>query len=577
LTEFRVWAPSAASVDLDLGAAGERRAMHRDGEWWRLDVPSAGPGTDYAFVLDGGEPLPDPRSPWQPHGIHGPSRVVDHGAFPWADHGWRAPDLARGVVYELHVGTFSPEGTFDGARSRLDHLASLGVTHVELMPVAEFSGDRGWGYDGVDLFAPKAAYGGPEALKRLVDDCHRHGLAVLLDVVYNHLGPTGNHLERFGPYFTRRHTTPWGPAVNLDEAGSDEVRRFFCDNARLWLRDYHFDGLRLDAVHALFDLSAVHFLEQLALEVEALEGELGRPLVLVAESDLNDPRLVRPRAHGGYGLHAQWSDDFHHALHAFITGERGGYYADFGTLADVAAALEQVFVFDGRYSTHRGRRHGRPAGALPRTQFLGYLQNHDQVGNRARGERSAHLAAPAPLRAAAALVLLGPFVPMLFQGEEWGTRAPFQYFTDHRDDDLAEAVRTGRRREFVSFGWEADSVPDPQAEETFLRSKLPWDEGSREPHRGLLEWHQRLVALRRAIPDLSDGSPSATRVRFDEARRWLAMDRGEVTVACNFADARQRVPLGAGRARHLLAACVHPTLHADGVEMDAGAIVLGPA
>ena len=573
MTAFELWAPSAAAVDLDLG--GERKAMRRDGEWWRLDVPSAGPGTEYAFVVDGGEPLPDPRSPWQPQGIHGPSRVVDHAAFPWTDAGWRAPDLAGGVVYELHVGTFSPEGTFDGARSRLDHLASLGVTHVELMPVAEFSGDRGWGYDGVDLYAPKSTYGGPDGLKRLVDECHRRGLAVLLDVVYNHLGPAGNHLGRFAPYFTERHRTPWGPAMNLDEAGSDEVRRFFCDNALGWLRDYHFDGLRLDAVHALIDQSAVHFLEQLAREVEALEGEVGRPLVLVGESDLNDPRLVRARDEGGYGLHAQWSDDFHHALHAFVTGERGGYYADFGSLADVAAALERVFVFDGRYSAHRGRRHGRPAGGLPRTRFVGYLQNHDQVGNRARGERSAHLAAEAPLRAAAALVLLAPFVPMLFQGEEWGTRAPFLYFTDHRDADLAEAVRTGRRREFATFGWDPDSVPDPQDEQTFLRAKLPWEERDREPHRGLLEWHKRLLALRRSIRSLSDGRPSATRVRFDEQRRWLAMDRGEVTVVCNFAGARQRVGLEPGRPRHVLAACVHPALDEDGVEMDPGAIVLG--
>ncbi len=573
--EFRVWAPSARRLELDLG--GDRKAMRQDGEWWRLDVPSAGPGTDYAFAVDGGEPLPDPRSPWQPAGIQGPSRVVDHGAFRWTDAGWRPPAMASGVVYELHVGTFSPEGTFDGARARLDHLASLGVSHVELMPVAEFSGDRGWRYDGVDLFAPKSTYGGPDALKRFVDACHHRGLAVVLDVVYNHLGPVGNHLDRFAPYFTRRHCTPWGPAVNLDEAGSDEVRRFFCDNALGWLRDYHFDGLRLDAVHALIDQSAVHFLEQLAMEVEVLERALGRPLVVIAESDLNDARLVRSREQGGFGLHAQWSDDFHHALHAFLTGQTDGYYADFGRLADVAKALERVFVFDGQYASHRGRRHGRPVGDLPRSRFLGYMQNHDQVGNRARGERSAHLIAEGPLRAAAALVLLGPFVPLIFQGEEWGTQAPFQYFTDHREPELAEAVRSGRRREFAAFGWDPASVPDPQDEETFLRSKLPWDELGRDRHRALLEWHRTLIGLRRSTPSLSDASPSATRVRFDEQRRWLAMDRGEVTVVCNFTDARQRVPLESGRPRQVLAACVHPALDADTVEMDPGAIVLGPA
>jgi len=561
-------------VELVLGEVRHALTRHPDG-WWTADVPEAGPGTDYAFAIDGGDPVPDPRSPWQPNGIHGPSRLVDHAAFPWTDAGWRPPALADGIVYELHVGTFSPEGTFDGARARLDHLVDLGVTHVELMPVAEFSGDHGWGYDGVDLFAPKAAYGGPEGLKRLVDAAHGRGLAMILDVVYNHVGPAGNYLETFGPYFTRRYCTPWGPAVNLDDAGSDEVRRFLCDNAKGWLRDYHFDGLRLDAVHALFDQSALHFLEQLAGEVASLGAELGRTLVLVAESDLNDPRVVRPSEQCGYGIDAQWSDDFHHALHAFLTGERDGYYADFGRLQDVADALERVFVYDGRYSAHRRRRHGRPVGDLPRTRFLGYLQNHDQVGNRAAGERSAHLVSPPHLRAAAALVLLGPFVPMLFHGEEWGTRAPFQYFTDHRDPRLADAVRHGRRSEFRAFGWDPESVPDPQDEETFRRSGLRWSELEEDHHRALLDWHRRLIHLRRAHPALRDGDPRATRVRFDEEGRWLVLRRRQMAVVCNFAESRRKVPLEGAGGREVLAACARPVLHADALELDPGAVVLG--
>jgi maltooligosyltrehalose trehalohydrolase len=574
LTLFRAWAPRARSLDVETG--GRRLAMSAaGGGWWQRDVPAAGPGTDYAFAVDGGEAVPDPRSPWQPHGIHGPSRVVDHSAFAWTDAQWRAPSLAEAVLYELHVGTFSPEGTFDGVRAALDHLVALGVTHVELMPVAEFPGERGWGYDGVDLYAPKSSYGGPEGLKRLVDACHAHGLAVILDVVYNHVGPAGNYLERFGPYFTRRYATPWGPAVNLDDAGSHEVRRFLVDNALGWLRDYHCDGLRLDAVHALFDQSAVHFLEELAGEVAALEKEIGRPLVIIGESDLNDPRIVRSPEEGGHGLHAQWSDDFHHALHAFLTGERAGYYCDYGPLRDVAAALERVFVYDWRHSTHRQRRHGRPVGNLPRHRFVGYLQNHDQVGNRAAGERIAGLIPGAHLQAAAALVLLGPFTPMLFHGEEWGTRRPFQYFTDHRDPELAEAVRVGRRREFEAFGWDPERVPDPQAEETFLRSRLDWTEKDRDPHGPLLDWHRRLIALRRSRADLRDGDPAATRVRFDEDARWLVMERGEATVVCNFGDGRRTVPLGAGRRREVLAAGPPPSLARSGIEMEPGAAVLG--
>jgi maltooligosyltrehalose trehalohydrolase len=527
---------------MEVGGARLPLTANEDG-WWSADVPAARPGSDYAFLLDGGEPLPDPRSPWQPSGVHGPSRVVDHQAFPWQDRRWQAGPLAAAVLYELHVGTFTPAGTFEAAIARLDHLVDLGVTHVELMPVNEFPGSRGWGYDGVDLYAPHHAYGGPQGLKRLIDACHARGLAVLLDVVYNHLGPAGNYLSRFGPYFTDRYATPWGPAVNLDGPHSQEVRRFFCDNARMWLRDYHCDGLRLDAVHTLVDTSAVHFLEQLAAEVDALATQLGRHLILIAESDRNDPRIVRSPEVGGYGIDAQWNDDFHHAMHAVLTGERDGYYMDFGPFADLAKALQGAFVYDGRYSAFRRRPHGRSPTGLAGHRFLGYLQNHDQIGNRAMGDRSSHLLSTGRLQIAAALVLTAPFIPLLFQGEEWGASSPFQYFTAYEDPALGQAVAKGRREEFAAFGWQPHEVPDPQAHETFAHSKLHWDELAREPHAELLDWHRRLIRLRRMVPALADGRLDRVRVDFDEAARWLVVERGPVAVACNLADRTQHVPV----------------------------------
>jgi maltooligosyltrehalose trehalohydrolase len=577
MTTFRVWAPVAQWVEVEVD--GERLSLSAgEGGWWAADVPAAGPGSEYAFRLDGGEPLPDPRSPWQPSGVHGPSRVVEHQAFPWQDQGWQAGPLAAAVLYELHVGTFTPAGTFEAAIARLDHLVDLGITHVELMPVNEFAGSRGWGYDGVDLYAPHHTYGGPQGFKRLIDACHARGLAVLLDVVYNHLGPAGNYLSRLGPYFTDRYATPWGPAVNLDGPHSHEVRRFFCDNALLWLRDYHVDGLRLDAVHALVDTSAVPFLEQLAAEVDALAAHLGRHLVLIAESDLNDPRVVRAPEVGGYGLDAQWSDDFHHALHTVLTGERDGYYADFGAFADLAKALTQAFVYDGRSSAFRRRPHGRPPTGLAGHRFLGYLQNHDQIGNRATGERSSHLLSPGRLKMAAALVLTAPFIPLLFQGEEWGASSPFQYFTAYDDPALGQAVATGRREEFAAFGWSPHEVPDPQAYDTFARSKLPWDELARAPHAEVLDWHRRLIRLRRAEPALTDGRLDRVRVDYDEEARWLVVERGPVAVACNLADCVQRVPVGrAGASQVLLTSEPAVQVSAGGVTLPPDAVVLlGP-
>jgi maltooligosyltrehalose trehalohydrolase len=524
---FEVWAPGAARVELELGGHHLPMASHPGG-WWRAEA-DAPAGADYRFVLDG-DPLPDPRSPHQPEGVHGPSRTLDHAAFRWTDGGWRAPALPGMILYELHVGTFTPAGTFDAVAGRLDHLLELGVDAVELMPVAEFAGDRGWGYDGVDLYAPHHAYGGPDGLKRLVDACHARGIAVLLDVVYNHLGPEGNHLSRFGPYFTDKYRTPWGPAVNFDDRGSDEVREFFVGNALMWLRDYHLDGLRLDAVHAIHDASATHILEELASRVRAAYPDGSR--VLVAESDLNDPRLVTPREAGGYGADAQWSDDLHHALHALLTGERAGYYRDFGSPEQLATALRQAYVYTGQRSEFRGRRHGR-AHSLPGGRFLAYAQNHDQVGNRADGTRLSALLPPARLRMAAALVLCSPFVPLLFMGEEWAASTPFLFFASHTDPDIARATTEGRIREFEPFGWDPQSVPDPQAPETFAASRLRWDELDEPEHAAMLAWYRALIRLRKETPDLRDLDLARTEVVADGGR--LEMRRGEVAVVCDLA------------------------------------------
>jgi maltooligosyltrehalose trehalohydrolase len=505
------------------------------GGWWTRTEAAKTP-VRYAFSIDGGDPRPDPRAPRLPAGVHGPAETFEPEGFGWSDAGFRAVPLGNGLVYELHVGTFTREGTFEAVIGRLDYLRGLGVTHVELMPVASFPGRYGWGYDGVGLFAPHEPYGGPDGLCRLIDACHARDLAVIIDVVYNHLGPEGNYLAEFGPYFTDRHHTPWGDAVNLDGPESDEVRRFFLDNASMWLRDYHADGLRLDAIHALTDTSAIHFLEELAEETDKLEAETGRPLVLIAESDLNDPRVIRPRAAHGLGMHAQWTDDFHHALHARLTGERQGYYADFGSLDHVAKSLERAFVVDGSYSRFRRRRHGRPPGGASGRRFVVYGQTHDQVGNRAAGDRIGHLVSAGRVRVLAALVLTSPFVPMLFMGEEWAASSPFQFFADFEDEGLRTAVSEGRRCEFAAFGWEAADVPDPIDPETFVRSRLDWSELVGPGHAEVLAWYRRLIALRRALPELTDGRLDAVRVTADDAQGTLVVERGRVTIAVNVGD-----------------------------------------
>jgi maltooligosyltrehalose trehalohydrolase len=540
---YCVWAPRAQT--LAVAVNGEHLKLERsDHGWWRSSRERRD-GDRYGYVIDGDGPFPDPRSPSQPDGVHALSEHVDHAAFVWSDGHWQAPPLGSAVIYELHIGTLTTAGTFDAAIERLPYLADLGVTHVEVMPVAAFSGNRGWGYDGVDLFAPHHAYGGPLGFKRFIDACHGHHLAVLLDVVYNHLGPSGNYLARYGPYFTDRYKTPWGEAVNVDDAKSDEVRRFFCDNALMWLRDYHVDGLRLDAVHTVVDTSAVHLLERLSVEVDELEAILGRHLVLIAETDQNDPRIIRSREAHGYGIDAQWSDDFHHALHAVLTHERSGYYEDFGRLSHLSKAIRQAYVYAGNPSDHRERRHGRPLPPdVPGWRFVVAAQNHDQVGNRAAGERLSHLVSPGRLKIAGALLLTAPFVPMLFQGQEWGATTPFQYFTSHDDELLGRQVSEGRRREFAKFGWAPASVPDPQAVETFERSRLCWDEIERPPYNDLLDWYRALIDLRRRTPALRDGNCALCHVSCDEDTQWMLVRRGDIAIGANLSNEPRTIALG---------------------------------
>jgi maltooligosyltrehalose trehalohydrolase len=544
---FEIWAPFAKALSVSVEGSAHRMEGPGSDGWWRYDDEDATPGTDYSFLVND-EPMcyPDPRSQWQPSGVHKPSRLYDQGAFVWTDAHFQSIPLAAGVIYEMHVGTFTPEGTLDAAIERLDHLVHLGITHVELMPAAAFEGQHGWGYDGVALYAVHEPYGGPDSLKRFVNAAHQKRLAVLLDVVYNHFGPSGNYTGTFGPYVVNSHHTPWGGAVNLEDAGCDQVRRFFVDNALMWLRDYHIDGLRIDAVHALVDRSAIHFLEQLAIEVESLEASLARRLVLIAESDLNDPRVVTTREAGGFGIHAQWSDDFHHALFTVLCpNETQGYYADFGSLAQLAKALTETLVYDGIYSRYRNRIHGRPAGALSQHRFLGYIQNHDQIGNRAIGDRISHVAGLDRAKIAAALVLLGPFVPLIFQGEEWAASSPFQYFANHQDPELARAVSEGRKKEFSAFGWDAASIPDPESPATLQSSKLSWSELSAPEHAEMLVWYRDLIRLRRNCPSLNCGTPGGTLVTFDEHEQWIRMRRDDITVICNLGMSERTFPVSA--------------------------------
>jgi maltooligosyltrehalose trehalohydrolase len=558
VTTFEVWAPTADQVDVVVGPEGGENHVtplrRRPGGWWSEEVPQARHGDDYAFVLhaDGtaSEPLKDPRSPWQPNGTHGRSRVYDDALFGWSDASWRGLPLAGSVLYEMHIGTFTPGGTFDAAIERLEHLVSLGVDAVEVMPVNGFNGERGWGYDGVDLYAVHEPYGGPDGLKRFVDACHARNLGVVLDVVYNHLGPSGNVLGRYGPYLTSKHQTPWGEAVNLDDELADDVRTFIVGNACRWLRDFHIDGLRLDAVQALKDDSALHLLEQLSQAVRTLSASSGRPLFLVAESDLNAPRLIRGSDTGGLGLDGMWADDLHHAVHSALTGERDGYYVDFGPLAEIGTAWSHGYVYRGRHSAYRKRTVGRPLpSGTPGWQIVVALQNHDQVGNRATGDRLSASLSDGLLKVGAAMVLLAPMTPLLFMGEEWGARTPWRYFTAHPEPELAEAVRHGRRSEFAAFGWNPADVPDPQDPETMASSVLDWRERDDDRGRDLLGWYRELLHLRRTVTALGDGRLDLVHATSSEDDRWLVLRRGEpgdaVALVVNLSAVRQVVPVGA--------------------------------
>ncbi|NGO68264.1 malto-oligosyltrehalose trehalohydrolase [Streptomyces boncukensis] len=560
---FEVWAPDAARVTLhlfpDTARAMAPSRVHRG--WWQAEAP-ARDGAHYGFSVDGGPVRPDPRSRRQPDGPGGPSAVVDHDTFRWR-HPWRGLPLPGAVLYELHTGTFTAEGTFEAAAARLPHLAALGVTHVELLPVCPFPGTHGWGYDGVAPWAVHEPYGGPEGLKRFVDAAHGHGLGVVLDVVHNHFGPSGNHLAEFGPYLTDRYRTPWGKAVNLDGPGSDEVRAYLIGSALAFLRDYQADGLRLDAVHTLADSRAEHFLAELSDAVDTLGAHTGRPLFLIAESDLNDPRTTAPRTAHGHGVHAQWNDDFHHALHTLLTGESHGYYADFAHAPCTALAktVTDAFFHDGRYSSFRGRRHGRPvrpgATAVPAHRFLAYAQTHDQVGNRTRGDRLSALVPPGLLACAAALVLLAPGTPLLFMGEEWGARTPWRYFTDHTEPGPAEAVGRGRRRESAAHGRSQDQVPDPQDPAARESSCLDWSEPERAPHARLLEWYRSLTALRHAHPILAHaplGQAHLDHQGTAGGAPWVLLRNGPLLVAANLSAGRTaEIPLPSAHSALLAA------------------------
>jgi maltooligosyltrehalose trehalohydrolase len=537
-----VWAPAAKKVAVRISEPGEIEAgagwtvplSPRADGWYAGEVDEARPGRDYGFLLNDDETLlTDPRSRRQPFGVHGPSRFYET-TFDWTDMAWPGKPLPRSVIYEMHIGTFTTEGTFAAAIDKLDALVELGITHVELLPVNDFNGKWNWGYDGVLWYAVHEAYGGPDGLKQFVDACHARGLAATLDVVYNHLGPSGNVLPQFGPYLKAGRNT-WGDLINLDEESCGPVREFILQNAEMWFAEFHFDALRLDAVHALHDDSPRHILSELSERIEHLGGILGRPLLLIAESDLNDPIMITPRAQGGYGLDAQWDDDVHHALHALLTGERQAYYVDFGSLAVVAKVFTRAFLHDGTFSTFRGRVHGKPVDrhAVRGYQFVACLQDHDQVGNRALGDRLSELTTPALLKVGAVLLLTSPFTPMLWMGEEWAASTRWPFFTSHPEPALAEATGEGRLAEFGDHGWNTTEMLDPQDPEAFFGAKLRWEEREEAGHREILAFYQELLALRHSHRDLTDGRLDLFDVEFDEDQRWITIQRGALVVAAN--------------------------------------------
>jgi maltooligosyltrehalose trehalohydrolase len=544
--EFRVWAPQLRQLDVRIAGPGEREVSLEKDEagYWQTIVDEVPPGSRYWYMLEGSTKRPDPASHSQPESVHGPSEVIDHSAFPWTDAGWEGVPLEDMVIYEIHVGTFTPEGTFEAIIPRLAQLSELGVTAVELMPVAQFPGDRNWGYDGAYPYAVQNSYGGPLGLKTLVNAIHRQGLSAILDVVYNHMGPEGNYLRDFGPYFTGRYRTPWGDALNYDEAYSYGVRDFFIENALFWLREYHFDALRLDALHHVYDQGAKHFIQELTERVGRLSHESARRYYLIGESDLDDVRFLKPPSDGGYGLDAQWCDDFHHCLHTLLTGENNGYYEDFGRLEQMAKAFKEGFVYSWQFSRHFKKFHGSSSRQRPARQFVVFAQNHDQVGNRMLGERLSTLVDFESLKLAAGTFLLSPYLPLLFMGEEYAEEAPFLYFVSHTDEELVAAVREGRKAEFKAFQWN-QPCPDPQAAETFRASRLHWDRRTHERHRTLLAFYKRLLELRRGIPHvvskknlLVEGLPRQKAMLWHRRHEW-----GEVAGLMNFDTNLQEVSL----------------------------------
>jgi maltooligosyltrehalose trehalohydrolase len=550
--QFRIWAPRLRSVQVAIGDdESQVLAMYpeKDGEF-AVFGEGLRAGADYTFLVDGGRRRPDPVSRWQPRGVHAPSRVVDHTSFAWSDKDWRGIPLEDYIIYELHTGTFTSEGTFEALIPRLADLRDLGVTAIELMPVAEFPGRRNWGYDGVGMYAPQSTYGGPDGLKTLVNACHSTGLAVVLDVVYNHLGPEGNYLGEFAPYYTNSYRSPWGDAINYDGAGSDGVRRFFVDNALYWLTEYHVDALRLDAIHGIFDCGARHILEEIAGAFHAQADRLGRSAWLIAESDLNDPRVIEPRTRGGHGIDAQWLDDFHHSLHTALTGEHRGFFADFDGLPSLRKAIVDGFVYDGQHSRCRGRRHGSSSKGRPGKRFVAFTQNHDQIANALQGVRSSKVLTLAQQKLAAAVLFFSPYLPLLFMGQEYGETAEFLYFTEHGDQSLIDAMREGRRMETGDFLGGGEFV-DPQDLGTFQRSKLNWGLRQEAPHSGLLAWYRDWIAIRKQQAALRNCRKSMVRAQCDSQSRWLAIERRDLSgsralLVCNFSEAARTVQIPFG-------------------------------
>jgi maltooligosyltrehalose trehalohydrolase len=573
-TEFRVWAPELERVELHIVAPADRRVqMQKTETGYHEATVDCGEGTRYFFVLDGGDERPDPASRLQPEGVHGPSEVVG-SEYEWRDAGWTGLPLEDYVIYELHVGTFTEEGTFDAIITRLDDLKALGITAIELLPVAQFPGSRNWGYDGVYVGATQESYGGPRALKRLVDACHQRGMAIVLDVVYNHLGPEGNYLGQYGPYFTDRYKTPWGLALNFDGARSDDVRWYFIHSALQWVDEFHFDGLRVDAVHAIVDHSAEPFLQDLCEAVRDRAEELGRRIYTIAESDLNDPRVISSKAEYGLGFDSQWADDFHHSLHTLLTGEQDGYYAGFPAKAsNLARVMTTGYLYTGQHSAYRGRKYGLQPRTKNGAQFVVSMQNHDQVGNRMMGERITALASFDRARLAAAATILSPFVPMLFMGEEYGEKRPFLYFTSHSDPALIEAVRNGRREEFNDFAWKGEA-PDPDAETTFHDSKLDWSSRERDEHQSMWNFYKELLALRRDTPALRTLDLNSVKALADDSKGVLLVRRGsgaeQALLAFNFSESAQTIDFPFRDAQW-------STLLDTGASLDGGTLTIPPS